>query len=79
MLDRATLVEAKVLTAEGKADRAFALCRDVALAGRSEEACAEALKLIGRHYEVAGQFDKAALAYAGKCPIPGKGGANEPR
>ncbi|KPK66163.1 MAG: hypothetical protein AMK73_00720, partial [Planctomycetes bacterium SM23_32] len=69
------LVEAGLLKAEGKSDLALALCRDVALECRSERVRAAALRMIGRHCEATNQFDKAALAYAGKCPSELEGGS----
>jgi TolA-binding protein len=69
LLYKVRLVEAQMLVGQGQRDEGIEVCRQVALKCSSQETCAAALKLMGRYYELTKQFDKAALAYAGKCPM----------
>jgi TolA-binding protein len=75
LLYEAKLVEAKMLLAGKEPDRGLALCREIALKCPSQETCAKALTLMGQRYEASKRFDKAALAYAGKCPLDSEGSA----
>ncbi|MCK4376257.1 MAG: tetratricopeptide repeat protein, partial [Candidatus Brocadiae bacterium] len=74
-LHKVRLVEARILMEEGESAQAMALCREAALKCRSEETCAKALEMMGRNYGLRNRFDKAALAYAGKCPLDEEGRA----
>jgi hypothetical protein len=49
-------------------------CRKVVQTAQSEQTRAEALELLGRYYESKRQFDDAAHAYAGMCPVSNQGG-----
>jgi tetratricopeptide (TPR) repeat protein len=52
------------------------LCRKVALESKYDALRADALRIIGAYYEREGEFDRAALTYAGSCP-PHVDGGNE--
>jgi tetratricopeptide (TPR) repeat protein len=71
--DELNLMEADLLAGQAKADQALELYRQVALEGRSDAVREKALRMIGRYCEAAKQFEEAALAYAGKCPLPREG------
>ena len=73
LLHEARLVEAQMLMATGQQDQGLALCREAALKGRSDEVRAKALTLMAQQYTMRKEFDRAALAYAGKCPLEGGG------
>jgi tetratricopeptide (TPR) repeat protein len=73
LLCQLKLVEARVNMARGNADAAIAGLGEVALNSETDETCAEALKLMGRYYEMTKQFDRALLAYGGNCPQTGEG------
>jgi predicted negative regulator of RcsB-dependent stress response len=76
LLWRLKLAEARILVGKGEASQGVRLCREVALKAGEPQTRAAALKFMGRCYELSKDFDKAALAYAGKCPADA--GRSEP-
>ena len=66
--DLARLVEASLLAARGDSEGALAACRQVALESASEPARERALRMMGKQYAASRQYEKAVLAYGGKCP-----------
>jgi len=67
------LQKARSLLAASRFSEAIELCRQVALECSDQSVCAEALELLGRHYESEKRFDMAALVYSGQCPAPEEG------
>jgi len=65
----AKLVRAKVLAGRGEPDKALSAAREAAINSHSEDVRARALTLMAHHFEAKKEFGKAALAYAGKCPV----------
>ena len=63
------LLRARAFKAEEAYQKAIPLCRQVALESESEEVRARACELMGRCFESKKQFEWAARAYAGHCPV----------
>jgi len=73
LLNKLRLQKARNLLAGSQFSKATELCRRVALECNDQSVCAEALELLGRHYESEKRFDMAALVYSGQCPAPEEG------
>jgi len=73
LLSKLRLQKARNLLAGSQFSKATELCRRVALECSDQSVCAEALELLGRHYESEKRFDMAALVYSGQCPAPEEG------
>mgnify|MGYP006277832865 CR=1 FL=1 len=67
------LCKARLLLARHPDEGVNLLCR-LALDADSAPVQKRALKMLGEHYEKAGDFAKASRFYSGECPMPGKGG-----
>jgi tetratricopeptide (TPR) repeat protein len=74
MRHRLVTVQARTTAARGDPAGAIELCRDVAIRASSEQTRAAALLFMGRLYEAGKQFEKAAFAYAGRCPVEAERG-----
>jgi tetratricopeptide (TPR) repeat protein len=71
---RAVVLRATMLLGSEQEDPGVGLCRMVATAEDCpQEVRADALRVLGAHYEKTGRYEEAALAYSGKCPIPAEG------
>ena len=73
--ERAELCRARLELARDPA-AGLDVCRRLAAEAGSQEVRAQALRLVGAHYEEAGRYDRALLAYSGRCPV--EGGAQTP-
>lgn len=73
LLHGVRLLRAKICMAQGKDDAGFDLCLQVAHKCESAALRAKALRMIGAYYERKMEFDRAALAYSGKCPLNATG------
>jgi len=71
---RVRLVEAALLMAEGESQQGVELCRQTALKCTAQPVRERALRMLGAHYRATSQFDKAVLAYSGRCPPASAGG-----
>ena len=67
--DEVLLLRARIFEAEAEYKTAIRLCRRVALESDSPELRAQACELMGRSFENQQQFERAARAYAGLCPV----------
>jgi hypothetical protein len=66
----AALLRARLLLAGQGEDAGIDICRTVATAPDCPGALrAEALRVLGGHYERTGRYHQAALAYNGRCPV----------
>ena len=72
-LETIRLLRAEICMARGEDDAGFDLCLQVAHECESQALRARALRIIGGYYERKMDFDRAALAYSGKCPLNATG------